>query len=92
MFKWYFLTITTIFRDIPTLTGTSECPCGSTCPDGCNDCQNSICKCKDDWNRCIDSNGISLGRCIYDCKNDQDCEMECLADFKSMQDKCPCEV
>ena len=70
----------------------SACPCESECIDGCDGCDNPVCECKDKrenapWNSCIDSNSIKLGRCMYDCNNDIDCEAECTqegfqTDFK----------
>ena len=45
-----------------------------------------------EWNRCLDENGVSLGRCVYDCKDNEDCEDQCLERFKIRQIECPCEV
>ena len=45
-----------------------------------------------DWNRCIDDNSQKLGRCVYACENNQDCEDDCLSRFKTRQLDCPCEV
>ena len=45
-----------------------------------------------DWNRCIDENSLKLGRCIYACENNQECEDDCLSRFKTRQLDCPCEV
>ena len=43
------------------------------------------------WNRCIDDNSLSLGRCIYQCQNHELCEVGCLEEFKTRQTDCPCE-
>ena len=45
-----------------------------------------------DWNRCIDDNSLTLGRCVYNCQNNEQCEDDCLARFKTRQLDCPCEV
>ena len=45
-----------------------------------------------DWNRCIDDNSLTLGRCVYNCQNNEQCEEDCLARFKIRQLDCPCEV
>ena len=45
-----------------------------------------------DWNTCIDSNSIKMGRCVHSCDGDVSCENDCLAEFKSLQIRCPCEV
>ena len=45
-----------------------------------------------EWNRCIDENSLTLGRCVYDCQNNEQCEDDCLARFKTRQLDCPCEV
>ena len=44
-----------------------------------------------DWNLCIDDNGATLGRCVYACNGNLDCEIDCLDSFKSRQANCPCE-
>ena len=44
------------------------------------------------WNKCLDVNGMSLARCIYNCDNYGDCENDCVAQFKARTKNCPCEV
>ena len=44
-----------------------------------------------DWNRCIDDNSLTHGRCLYNCHNNEQCEDDCLARFKTRQLECPCE-
>ena len=44
------------------------------------------------WNKCLDINGMSLGRCIYNCEDNEDCEASCVDQFKTRTDDCPCEV
>ena len=46
----------------------------------------------ENWNNCLDINGQSLARCIYNCKNDESCETDCVGRFKLKTDDCPCEV
>ena len=46
----------------------------------------------EDWNRCIDDNSLTLGRCVYNCQDNDQCENDCLARFKTKQLDCPCEV
>ena len=45
-----------------------------------------------EWNRCIDENSLKLGRCVYNCQSNQQCEDDCLSRFKTRQLDCPCEV
>ena len=35
---------------------------------------------------------MSLARCIYNCEDNDDCENECVAQFKGHTADCPCEV
>ena len=44
------------------------------------------------WNRCIDDNSLSLGRCIYQCEGLEICELACVEEFKTKQTDCPCEA
>ena len=44
------------------------------------------------WNQCLDINGASLARCIYNCNKNGDCEDACVAQFKGRTADCPCEV
>ena len=44
------------------------------------------------WNKCLDVNGASLARCIYNCEDNGDCESDCVAQFKGHTENCPCEV
>ena len=46
----------------------------------------------ENWNNCLDTNGQSLARCIYNCKDDESCEADCVGQFKVKTDDCPCEV
>ena len=39
----------------------------------------------------IKKNICSLGRCVYNCQNDQNCEASCVSNFKTNQKDCPCE-
>ena len=45
-----------------------------------------------DWNACIDTNGIAMGRCVHACNGNEECEFDCLNGFKTRQLDCPCEV
>ena len=45
-----------------------------------------------EWNRCTDSNGASLARCILHCERSKRCEDDCISEFENEQTKCPCEV
>ena len=72
-----------------------DCPCNSNCPNGCVDCQNSICclsKNKENLETCKKDKSIDLGQCIIDCKNDQTCENTCVDHFKAEYETCPCQV
>ena len=44
------------------------------------------------WNKCMDVNGSSLARCIYNCEDNGNCEAACVEQFKTRTDDCPCEV
>ena len=46
----------------------------------------------ENWNNCLDTNGQSLARCIYNCKDDESCEADCVGQFKVKTSDCPCEV
>ena len=46
----------------------------------------------ENWNNCLDVNGMSLARCIYNCEDNGDCENDCVAQFKGRTANCPCEV
>ena len=46
----------------------------------------------DDWNTCLDENSLQLGRCVYACNGDSNCEADCSDDFRQRQLDCPCEV
>ena len=46
----------------------------------------------EEWNRCIDSNGMILGRCVYGCVGNDECKDDCVAEFEERQLDCPCEV
>ena len=44
------------------------------------------------WNKCLDVNGASLARCIYNCEENAECEASCVEQFKTRTEDCPCEV
>ena len=44
------------------------------------------------WNKCLDQNGMTLGRCIYSCEDNSECEAACVEQFKTRTEDCPCEV
>ena len=46
----------------------------------------------ENWNNCLDINGQSLARCIYNCKDDESYEADCVGQFKLKTEDCPCEV
>ena len=46
----------------------------------------------EEWNRCLDSNSLILGRCIYGCGENEDCKDQCVTEFEDRQLNCPCEV
>ena len=46
----------------------------------------------ENWNNCLDINGQGLARCIYNCKDDTECEADCVEQFKTKTENCPCEV
>ena len=46
----------------------------------------------EEWNRCLDSNGIIWSRCIYACAGNAECKDNCVAEFEEQVLNCPCEV
>ena len=72
------------------------CPCHTDCLDGCTDCENLICSCKDDTNgKNLDAcaaeiTGI-LGNCTLGCKSETDCQLSCLETFERNYSNCPCQ-
>ena len=46
----------------------------------------------EEWNRCLDSNSLILGRCVYGCDGNEECKDQCVAEFEERQLNCPCEV
>ena len=46
----------------------------------------------EDWNICIDQNSLTLGRCVYECKGNESCQLDCAKRFDTRQLECPCEV
>ena len=46
----------------------------------------------EDWNACFGENSLEMGRCVYACNGDRNCEANCNDDFRQRQLECPCEV
>ena len=46
----------------------------------------------DNLDACFGKNSKILGQCILDCKNDSDCETDCVSSFKEEHSECPCQV
>ena len=46
----------------------------------------------EEWNRCLDSNSLIWGRCIYDCGGNDECKGICVDEFEKNLLNCPCEV
>ena len=72
------------------------CPCHTDCLDGCIDCENLICSCKDDTNgknldACAAEQSDILGNCTLGCYGDTDCQLSCLETFETNYSKCPCQ-
>ena len=40
-----------------------------------------------EWNRCLDENGMTLGRCVYECGDNKDCEESSLKTNVSIASK-----
>ena len=72
------------------------CPCHTDCLDGCIDCENLICSCKDDTNGknldvCAAEQSDILGNCTLGCNGETDCQLSCLETFETNYSKCPCQ-
>ena len=46
----------------------------------------------DNLDACFTKNSKTLGQCILDCNDDEDCEASCVTNFKKEHDDCPCQV
>ena len=46
----------------------------------------------EEWNRCLDSNSLIWGRCIYACGSNAKCTDDCVTKFQEQLMNCPCEV
>ena len=46
----------------------------------------------EDWNKCLEENSSVLGRCIYACNGNRNCDADCSDQFRERQLECPCEV
>ena len=75
-----------------------SCPCFSDCPNGCDDCFNSICAClvlDEDPDYVICSNLVEIHylECIVRCSSgDIECLSNCARDYDIMIEQCPCQV
>ena len=75
----------------------NACPCQKGCPNGCNQCNNSICECKNfstspDYQQCEAQYSQKYRDCISDCKeNDFECISNCNSDFNNGLRRCPCQ-
>ena len=41
---------------------------------------------------CMKANSVIAGNCVLKCGGDSSCEYNCIDDFRSRNDDCPCEV
>ena len=75
-----------------------SCPCYSDCPDGCDDCSNSICTCSTpdedpDYLFCSNLVEMLYLECIVDCSSGNvECLSNCARDYNVMIEECPCQV
>ena len=46
----------------------------------------------DNQDACLNKTSKTLGQCIIDCKNNSDCETDCVSTFKNEHSECPCQV
>ena len=72
------------------------CPCHTDCLDGCTDCENLICSCKDNTNdknldACVAEQNSILGNCTLGCNGETDCQLACLERFETNYSNCPCQ-
>ena len=74
----------------------SMCRCHADCPQGCVNCENAICKCRNvdsnpDYLACLDSVEETYVRCLLDCDHETDCLAECVREYEENKKVCPCE-
>ena len=75
-----------------------SCPCFSDCPNGCDDCSNSICACSNpdqnpDYIICSDQVESLYLTCLTGCPSgDAVCVAKCARDYNVMIEQCPCQV
>ncbi|CAG5078362.1 Oidioi.mRNA.OKI2018_I69.PAR.g8966.t1.cds [Oikopleura dioica] len=80
----------------PVLTDCyTACPCFRDCPEGCENCPNSICLCVDPENnpytkQCSKAAFTRLDLCLESCYLDKNCMDDCLDNYKEEIDYCPC--
>ena len=41
---------------------------------------------------CVKTNSVIAGDCVLKCAGDSSCESNCIRDFRSSNENCPCEV
>ena len=41
---------------------------------------------------CVKTNSVIAGNCVLKCGGDSSCESDCIRDFRSRNEDCPCEV
>ena len=74
------------------------CPCSPQCPNGCDDCANSIFVCAHpdadpDYVTCADWVEFVYIECFVGCSpGNVDCVSECARTYNTMISQCPCQV
>ncbi|CAG5104514.1 Oidioi.mRNA.OKI2018_I69.chr1.g1292.t1.cds [Oikopleura dioica] len=75
----------------------SRCPCFELCPNGCSDCDNSVCTCRSpeidniDHRQCIKEANDHFTSCVGNCQyTERACYDQCYSLLVEESDKCPC--
>ncbi|CAG5078114.1 Oidioi.mRNA.OKI2018_I69.PAR.g8904.t1.cds [Oikopleura dioica] len=73
-----------------------QCPCFRKCPNGCDDCPNSICSCKNPelnnpfYQQCINEAMYNAKHCVKNCTASPSCYNKCFNSFDLESEMCPC--
>ncbi|CAG5104187.1 Oidioi.mRNA.OKI2018_I69.chr1.g1135.t1.cds [Oikopleura dioica] len=81
---------------IPYADCSRTCPCYEDCPDGCENCPNTICSCRSPetdnvyFQQCMKEGSGRFNDCITSCTANTTCLHECSEVFQNESEYCPC--